>query len=350
MKNKNELKLQSDISNKKSFIWIGFVIIGIALATVVYFYLADRPSEFKGAKEKVTLGISRSFLSIPVYIAKKKGYFSDEGIDIKIIEYSSGKIATKKMFSEEVDISTAADMPIVFNSFKRQDFCVFATFTSSYSFVSLLTRKDTGIKSGFDLKGKKVGINQGTSSHFFLAEFLADYELLMTDVEIFHFKTVDLPNALKDKKVDAISVWQPYTHIAEQLLSANVLRLPNSEIYRTTFNFATMKSYAQDHKGVLERFTKALIRSSEFIQTHREESQRIIAEALKIEKETVITLWDGYNFKISLDQALLVSWDSIGRWSIDNNFTDKKKIPNYLNYIYLDALDTVQPDLISIIR
>jgi len=350
MKNQLSDPLQTKTSKPRFFIWMGILFIAVTLLSVAYFYSVNDSSKFEGVKDKVTLGISRSFLSIPVYIAKKKGYFSDEGIDITIKEYSSGKLATNKMFSEEVNISTAADMPIVFNSFKRQDFCIFATFTSSYSFVSLLTRKDAGIKSGLDLKGKKVGVNLGTSSHFFLAEFLADHELLMSDVEIIHFKTVDLPNALKDKKVDAISVWQPHTHTAEQLLPANVLRLPNLDIYRTTFNFATMKSYAQDHKGVLERFTKALIRSSAFIQTNREESQKIVAEALKMEIETVNVLWDGYNFKISLDQALLVSWDNIALWAIANDFIDKKTIPNYLNFIYLEPLDAIEPNAITIIR
>ena len=79
-------------------------------------------------------------------------------------------------------------------------------------------------------------------------------------------------------------------------------------------------------------------------------AQELVTESLKIDNETVSALWDGYSFQISLDQALLVSWDNIGRWSIDNNFTDKKMIPNYLNYIYLDALDTVKPDSITIIR
>ncbi len=350
MKNQSSEPSQRKTLRGRLFVWMGIFVVSATLISITYFYSGNNADKNEGTKEKVILGISKSFLSVPVYIAQKNRYFSDEGIDIIIKEYSSGKLATNTMFSGEVDISTAADMPVVFNSFKRQDFCVFATFTSSYSFVSLLTRKDTGIKSGLDLKGKKIGANKGTSSHFYLAEFLADYHLSMSDVEMIHFKTVDLPNALKDKKVDVISVWQPHTHKTEQLLSDNIIRLASSDIYRTTFNFVVKKSYAQNHKETLERFVKALIRASAFLRTNREKSQDIIAESLNLEKGIVALLWDGYDFEISLDQALLVSWDSIGRWSTDNNFTDKTAIPNYLEYIYLDALDTVKPDSISIIR
>ncbi len=350
MKNKSIGPSQRKFSKNRLFMGGGILVSAVILISTVFFNSVNNSNKFEGANIQARLGISRSFLSIPVYIAKSKGYFSEEGIDIDIKEYSSGKLATVGMFAGDVDISTAADMPIVFNSFKRSDFCIFATFTSSYSFVSILTRKDTGIKRGIDLKGKRIGFNKGTSSHFYLAEFLADHQLLMSDVELIHFKTADLPGALKDKTVDAISVWQPHTHKAKHLLSDKIIKFPNSEIYRTTFNFAVKRSYAENHKIVLERFTKALIKASDFIQRNGEEAQEVITGALKTDKETVSALWDGYRFQISLDQALLVSWDNIGRWSIDNNFTDKKMIPNYLNFIYFDALNTVKPGSISIIR
>jgi ABC-type nitrate/sulfonate/bicarbonate transport system substrate-binding protein len=349
MKNQNKEQLPSDTFKKKFIFWIG-IIVAAVLVVIVYYFSSNNSSEFHGDKEKVTLGISRSFLSIPVYIAKKKGYFSDEGIDITVKEYSSGKIATKSMFAGEVDISTMADMPVVFNSFKRQDFCVFATFTTSYHFVSMLTREDTGIKTGTDLRGKRIGANRGTSSHFYLAVFLADNQLSMSDVQMIHYKTVDLPDALKNHEVDAISVWQPHAHNTGHLLKDNIKELPSLKIYRTTFNFGAKKNYAKSHQKTLEKFIKALIRASNFIQNNKDESQEIITEWLKIEKETVSKLWDGYSFKINLDQALLVSWDDIGRWSIANHFTDNKMIPNYLNYICLDALEEVDPISINIIR
>jgi len=47
------------------------------------------------------VGISKSFLSIPVYIAQKQGFFSDEGLDVTVKEYSSGKNGNQGPFSPE---------------------------------------------------------------------------------------------------------------------------------------------------------------------------------------------------------------------------------------------------------
>jgi len=256
----------------------------------------------------------------------------------------------KALFTGEVAISTVADMPVVFNSFKRQDFCIIATFTYSYPFVKIIARKDSGIKKGVDLKGKKVGVNRGTSSHFFLAVSLIHNRLSISDVEMINIKTVDLPAALKNNEVDAISVWQPYTLTAMQLLGDNAIELPSAEIYRTTFNFAVMKTFAKEHPETLQRFLRAIDKAAAFIRNDREKAQEIIAGSFNLDKNVVNAVWDDFVFGISLDQSLLVSWDNIARWVIENRLVNKNQIPNYLNYICLDALQAVKPNSITIIR
>ncbi|MDA3898178.1 MAG: NrtA/SsuA/CpmA family ABC transporter substrate-binding protein [Desulfobacteraceae bacterium] len=309
-----------------------------------------KPGESPKSLEKVRLGFSKSFLSIPVYIAKEQGYFFEQGLDVALTGYGSGKLATKGLFAGEVDISTVADMPVVFNSFKRQDFCIFSTFADSYSFIKIIGHKDSGIKTGLDLKGKKIGVNIGTSSHFFLGMFLIYNRLSISDVELVNIKVVDMPAALKNNEVDAVSVWLPYSQETHRLLQDNAIELPSSEIYRATFNFAAHKSFAKDHPEILKKLLRAIDRSAEFIKNNKEKSQELIAKNFNLNKEIVSAAWNDFDFNISLDQALLISWDEVARWTIENKFTNSKKIPNYLDFIYLDALDAVKPELITIIR
>lgn len=348
--NKKERSATQTKEKRKLPVWPKAISIVLILVVGTYFLASCKPAEPIKSMEKVNLGISKSFLSIPVYIAKKQGFFSQEGLDVTMKEYDSGKLATKGLFAGEVEISTVADMPVVFNSFKRQDFCVFATFTYSYPFVKIITRKDKGIKTGADLKGKRVGANRGTSSHFYLGVYLIHNNLSISDVEMAHIKTVSLPAALKNDEVDAISVWQPYSQEAERLLRDNAIILPQPEIYRTTFNFAVMKSFAKDHLGILKKFLRAIDKAAVFIKNNKEKSQGIITESFKLEKDIVHAAWNDFVFDISLDQSLLVAWDEIARWTIKNEFVDSKKLPNYLNFICMGALEAVKPESITIIR
>lgn len=322
------------------------IIVAIFVCGLVF---VSCKSDNMGDREKVKVGISKSFLSIPVYIAQKQGFFSDEGLDVTVKEYSSGKMATKALFAGEVDISTVADMPVVFNSFKRNDFCIFATFTYSYPFVKIIARKDMGIKTGANLKGRKVGANRGTSSHFFLEVFLMHNRLSSSDVEMINIRTVDLPLALKNNDVDAIAVWQPYSQKAKQLMGDNAIELSSPEIYRTTFSFAAMKSFSKEHPKRLERFLRALDKAAVFTRKNGEKAHEIIARCFNLDRNTVRAAWDDFVYGIFLDQSLLVGWDEIARWAITNKFVHKEKIPNYLNYICSDALRAVKPESITII-
>jgi len=347
---KTKQRLEKNTRLKRKFpVSTGALFTITALLAVASLSFVSCTSDETGIREKLTVGISKSFLSIPVYIAQKQGFFSDEDLDVTVKEYSSGKKATQALFDGNVDISTVADMPVVFNSFKRNDFCIFATLTYSYPFVKIIARKDMGIKTGADLKGRKVGANRGTSSHLFLEVFLIHNRLSASDVEMINIETVDLPPALKNNEVDAISAWQPYTQEAKQLLGDNAIELPSTEIYRTTFSFATIKSFPKEHPEILERFLRALDKVAIFTKNDSEKAQGIIAGSFNLDRRTVRAAWNDFTFGIFLDQSLLVGWDEIARWAIRNKFVDKKNIPNYLDYICFDALEAVKPEAITII-
>ena len=63
--------------------WLGALFLMMTLL-IVGLSLVSCESDKTGIREKVTAGVSKSFVSIPVYIAQKQGFFSDEGLDVTI--------------------------------------------------------------------------------------------------------------------------------------------------------------------------------------------------------------------------------------------------------------------------
>jgi NitT/TauT family transport system substrate-binding protein len=51
-----------------------------------------------------------------------------------------------------------------------------------------------------------------------------------------------------------------------------------------------------------------------------------------------------------LDQTILVSLEDEARWAMKERLTDKKEIPNYLDFIFMDALEQAKPEAVTIIR
>jgi len=308
----------------------------------------EKPTE---PLEKVTIGISAtSLLASLVHIAEEKGYFLEEGIAVEIKGYPTGKAALEATFSGEVDMGTVADTPIVSNSFERNDFAVFLTIVDSAKHSRALARKDRNINTPQDLVGKKVATTIGTSAHFFMSVFLTLNGIDISDVETVDMKPGEMVDAIVNGDVDAICTWEPNVLNAARGLGDNAIILSGNVGYEATFSLATMNVYIENNPELIRKVIKALVKAEGFALNNREESIDIIASRMEINREDLDKLWADYRFKISLSQSLIITLEDVARWSIRNNLTDKTGIPNYLDYIYMGALEEIKPEAITIIR
>ena len=326
---------------------------GIVVAVIVVFGILISGCVQQAELEKVTLGVESSLLPAAVWIAENKGYFQEEGLDLTIKEFDSGRLSLLAMLRNEVDISTAAPTPIMFSSFERQDFSIFTTFVYGLTDIKVTARKDKGIITAADLKGKKIGTPAGTTGQFFVEVFLIHNELSLSDIEMIDIAPSDLPEALNSGQVDAIVIWEPHGYNARKLLGDNAIIIPSSDVYKVAFNFLAMNDFIEDNHEILKKFLRAVDKATEFIQDHEHGTQGchdIVSERLNLDREIMDIFWEDFSFEISLQQSLIVTLEDEARWAIKNNLTDATEVPNYLNYIYLDALYEIKPDSINIIH
>ena len=76
----------------------------------------------------------------------------------------------------------------------------------------------------------------------------------------------------------------------------------------------------------------------------------IVERALGLDHESVVNTWAKTRFRVRLDQSLLTLLEDEGRWAIRNKMVDGQKVPNYLNFLYLDGLGKIKPDVVTVIR
>jgi NitT/TauT family transport system substrate-binding protein len=322
----------------------------LLLAFVVLSASCQKPEKSIDPKEKVTIGVGSGGLSLPFIIAREKGFFLEEGLDATIRFYPSGKKALEAMFAGEVDSATLTETPIVLASFIRDDFSVFATFAYSYDNSKVIGRKDKGVVKPADLKGKKIGFTAKTSSHFFVHLYLIEHQLDPVHVELVDFAPPDLLGALKDGKVDAIAKFEPYASEALKALPGKTVRLPESKLYKETFNIAVMRSYAEGHPVLLNRILKAVDKAIIFIKQDRNESIAVMNKSLELAGNSFVSVQDDLVFELTLDHSLFTIFEDEARWAIKNGLTNKIKIPNYLDYLYPVAMKAIKPEDVTIVK
>ena len=310
-----------------------------------------RPLRVSGENETVRLAVAKALITAPVLLALHKDYFAEEGLSVIIAgEFSSGKESFDLMLSGKADISTPATTPVVFSSFERQDYSIFATYLTTYNGIKIIGRVDRGVNSATDLKQKNIGIVNGTISQILVDTFLAYNKILLSEVNRIGFKGHELPMALSAGTVDVISVWEPHADKALQLLDGNGIQISSAQVYRIAINMAVMNDFAEKNPTVLEKIVRGLIRANAFIRDHKQQSQNIMSEILKMDKRLIAASWEDLSFAVTLDQLLLVTMENEAKWALKNRFQNTRKIPNYLNYINYKAMESVNPELITIIR
>lgn len=331
-----------------------FIIIAAGLVFLLavggYYRLQKKPEqkEFTGHREKVTIGMD--IIASLITIGQEQGFFSQEGLDVTIRKYPTGKAAFEGMFAREVDMASVAETPIVFKSFEQQDFSIITGLSSSDNFVKIVARKDKGILKPADLRGKSIATPQGTVFHFFSHLFLIKNGLSENDVKISFKKPEELISGLVRGEIDAFSFREPSISEAKKLLGDKAVVFADPGFYHQTFYLVALKGFIKDKPETIKRVLRALIQAEEFTKKNPDKAKKIISKYMGISETVMAVVWSDVTLHASLDQALLLTLDDEARWAIKSGFTDKTKVPNYLDFIYFDGLNAVKPEAVKIIR
>ena len=119
----------------------------------------------------LVIAVSRSPLSLPLFVAEARGYFAAEGLQPRLTECVGGGRCLRMLRESRADVSTMIDTPIMFAAFEGGDFAVIATFVTTSDDVKLIARRASDITRAAHFAGKTVGVVYDAASHYFLDVF-----------------------------------------------------------------------------------------------------------------------------------------------------------------------------------
>lgn len=334
-----------------------FMLVGgasLLLAVSVGFFIWFKYAALMSANlqpEQVVLAVNTEYVgSCSVIVAQDEGFFINEGLQVLIKPYTSGKAAMAAIAQKNADLGTVADIPVMFAGLDGSPISVIATIFSGEKDHGIVGRKDRDIKEPNNLKGKSVGVPLGTSAHFTLDAFLNRQKLLSNEVAVHNYKPEELPIALAEGKVDAVAIWEPFLGSALEKLGNNGVVFYGQDVYESIYNMVGTQGYISQHPKTVKKILSALIQAAKICNNNPESAQKIVSRVTKIELERLKADWSTYQFDIVLDQGLILALEDEARWAIKKKLTDKLKVPNYLNSMYIDGLESVNPSAVTIIH
>lgn len=301
-------------------------------------------------KEKATIACAMLPNSALVAVAVSKGYFAEEGLDVRILPYSFGGQAIKTLFNGEADFATSADTPIVFAIMGGNKVYPVATIQTSTKNEAIFAKKEKGIINPGDIKGKRVGFTPGTNGEFFLNSFLLANNLSDTDIAPVPINPEDMLDALTKDKIDAVASWQPYLYNFGKAFGDKGISFYDDRIFTEIFNISTSQSVIQKEPEKIKKLIKALIKAEEFSTQNPEKSIEITAEFIKMDQVVLSKIWNNFEYRVTLGQMVVLAMENIHRWREEQKDTLSTSMPNYMDYVYDEALRSVKPNAVSLFK
>ena len=244
-----------------------FVLLGFLSILVSQFVLAE------DKYLEVPVGISPVMSSAAMFIAKERGYFQEEGLNVIINPFkASGAkmvpfLATGQLFVAGGNITAgmynaiAQDIPIKIVSDK-------GTVSPGHGYLALIVRKDhvdSGRYRSFkDLKGMTLAVTaKGVSQQIVTEKYLKSVGLNLSDIKMVTLAYSDMNIALANKSIDATVQIEPFVAAAVQnefavRVAGDDEIYPNQQSAAIFYSPVFMNKYPKQAQGFMNAYVRGL--------------------------------------------------------------------------------------------
>ncbi len=213
----------------------------------------------------------------PLFIARDKGYFSDEGLDVELVKVEDPKDRFAALAGSKLDglVSTLDTMA----QYWRAETPFHAVLGLDESSGGDGIVANSGINSVKDLKGKQIGVNIGSVSQFFLEYILQQNGMSSSDVTLVRMQQGDVPAALAANRIDAGVTWEP--HLTKSVkngakLIASSKETPGLIVDILILRDDVMKANPTVAKGMVNAWNKAI----DYWKANPDDADAIMAKGL----------------------------------------------------------------------
>jgi len=252
------------------------------------------------ASDRATLRLDwvRYGVHVPFFLGVEKGFYKDAGIELKVLE-SKRSVATIQLVGSGEDtfgFAALANLAEAITKGVPVKSVYVVTHDSAYSIISL---KETGIKTPKDLIGKSIGVSPAGTSRAVLPAFLKANGMELSQVKEIAFEGTARFNAVLMKKID--SELGPYTSNVPIMEGKggelSVIKLSDWGLSILGFGIVVSNKLFAENPDLIRRFLQATTRSILYSKANPDEAINAMAkDYIKPEPK----VW-AYDWKLELE-------------------------------------------------
>jgi len=299
-------------------------------------------------RERLSIGIVRQHAAALVLLAAQEGFFQDEGLDVVLEEFDTGRDAFGAAMEGRLDLATVYTTSVLLQALRDPSPRILTMLHQSGQNTVLVARADRGIRTARDLRGKTIGFPRNTSAEFFLRT-LAEFagvgwdELRVVDVSV-----QDVPEALSAGRVDAVAIWTPVCDRAARALGPGGAVTLRSDLYTDISVLVSRPEVVASRRAALESALRALVRAKQLASADPERPLAALRRAFpEMDPAELRAQLQRFQLRLGASHLLLQNLRSEAEW-----FTRAGRLPavsvDLRSIVATGPLDAVEPELVTL--
>ncbi|MGZ4975593.1 MAG: ABC transporter substrate-binding protein [Methylobacter sp.] len=225
----------------------------------------------------------------PMFLARDKGWLDER--QIHLLETASASESLQALAEGKAHGAALTLDEVLKARARGLALSVVMIFDISVGADMLIAR--SGIKKLADLKGRRIGIEPGTTSELILTEALLAAGLTKADVKLVTLNIDKHRNAWDNNEVDAIATYEP---VATQLLEQDGIKLFDSrQIPNTIVDVLAIRNDALDfrHASAIRLLLATHFRTLDYLNRNPQDAAYRMASRLGLPAAEVLTTLKG---------------------------------------------------------
>lgn len=259
------------MKNERTLVYL--VVLVVLISTVGLAFLLLSPSE------DIRIAYSEKVNYETLIVANEKGMFADEGLDVDSKIVTGGILAAEALLTGSADLAAMGDAPAVQTISYNDEVRIVARFIWSPGMHRIIAWND--IVEPQDLEGKKVGLQESSSSHGAFLQWCEANDVDTSKIKIIPMVPSSIPEAMASspRQIDAMVGSEPWAVNTENLCGDDVHELGNSSELGSTFPMLLLASErALESKGeAIMKVLEVLEKANRFINEEWDQAMEICA-------------------------------------------------------------------------
>jgi NitT/TauT family transport system substrate-binding protein len=215
-------------------------------------------------------------------IAQKQGYWAEEGLSPELKIFTNGPLQVQALGAGDLD----------FGYIGPGAFWLPASGQSRIVAINTLTFADRviaqpGVRSMADLKGKRVGVPEGTSGDMVLNLALEDAGMTAEDIEKVPMDPATVVSAFVAGQIDAAGIWYPLIGTSIRPKVPDLVELASTRDFPDRSFPTAFVAGRQVDDALTTKVISVLQKANDYRAEHQDEAITEAASLLKVDAEKV---------------------------------------------------------------